>query len=127
MRITISEISGDGTVVSFSHDTGRADAVWRGDESPRLGEMIVDWAVPGRFWWQDDLRVRPARGVVLDLRDQQHPVTGTAVAFDDRGVLTLRIGDGHVLVDTNGKAPRILIGETVEVDSPLIEVSPTGR
>lgn len=127
MRITIHEISTDGTVVSFSHDSGRADGVWHGDTPPQLGSLDVEWAVPGRFWWEDDLRVRPAQGGVIDLRDQQHPVTGKAVAYDDRGVLTLQIGDGLVLVETNGKAPRSLIGETVEVDSPLIEIFPTKR
>ncbi|MDO9354874.1 MAG: hypothetical protein Q7T55_14345 [Solirubrobacteraceae bacterium] len=127
MRITITEISADATVVRFTHDSGSADGVWLGQRPPQLGATDVDWSVPGRFWWQDDLRVRPARGGVIDLADASHPVTGTAVAYDDRGVLTLQIGDSRVLVDTNGKAPQQLIGETVEVDSMLIELTPTGE
>lgn len=127
MRITIDEISADGAVVRFTHDAGRTDGVWRGEGPARVGPAEVEWAVPGRFWWQDDLRVRPAQGGVLDLRDEEHPVTGTAVAFDAAaGVLTLEISGGLVLVDTNGDAPADLIGQTVEVDSPLIELFPSG-
>jgi hypothetical protein len=127
MRITINEISGDGTVVHFTHDSGAADGVWLGQRAPQLGETEVDWSIPGRFWWQDDLRVRPASGGVVDLTDESRPVVGTAVAFDDRGVLTLRIGDSQVQVDTNGKAPQQLIGEIIEVDSMLIELTPAGE
>lgn len=126
MKITIDEITEDGTVVRFTHDTGRADGIWRGERPPRPGPIDVEWAVPGRFWWQDDLRVRPEQGGVVDLRDDAHPVTGRVVAMDEAmGVLTLQIGDGHVLVDTNGPAPAGLVGQTVEVDSPLIEIFPT--
>lgn len=126
MRITINEVSPDGTVVQFAYDGGRADGVWLGPATPVPGEFEVDWQVPGRFYWGDDIRVRDARRAVLflDARDEVLPLIGHVVAIDAAGMLTLGVGGEPITIATAGTPPIGIVGQTVEVDGVLIEVTP---
>lgn len=129
MRITINEISADGTVVQFTHDRGRLDGVWRGNGAPALGAADVHVDVPGRYWWEDDIRIRDGRRTVISLDPADHalPLIGEVVVVDDAGVLTLQVGDDQVHVQTAGKVPAAITGQTVEVDGALIELAPAAR
>jgi hypothetical protein len=124
MRITIDEISADGGIVHFIHDGGRADGVWRGDHAPQTGSVEVDLAIPGSFWWEQDIRIVPAGGGVIDLRDATQPLVGLVESAAGDGVIKLRIGQDLVPVGTIGDQPRDLIGRTVSLIGPLIEVTP---
>jgi hypothetical protein len=124
MRITIDEISADGAVVHFIHDGGRADGIWRGDHTPQPGPAEVDWNIPGSFWWDQDIRVVPATGGVIDLRDATQPVRGIVESDAGDGTIKLHIGDDLVTVSTIGDAPADLIGRTVALVGPLIELFP---
>lgn len=128
MRITINEVSPDGTVVQFSYDGGRADGVWLGPETPRLGDADVTWEIPGRFLWIDEIRISNPRGkiIFLDQRDDQRPLIGKALAIDPDGLLALAIGGDEVRISTLGDQPEDLIGQTIELDTPLIELTPAG-
>jgi hypothetical protein len=105
MRITIDEITGDQSVVRFTYESGHADGVWRGEGRPAVGPVDVEWAVPGRFWWDDDVRIRPIDPRAQAVRDDTLCVAGIAVGLDDRGVLSLRVADGIVEFQTGGDAP----------------------
>lgn len=128
MRITIDEVTGDGSVIRFTHEAGQADGIWRGESRAVAGPVDVEWSVPGRFWWDDDVRVRPPRSSATEGASADVlPVTGVAAGLSDEGILALHIGDGIVEIQTSGVAPTDLAGQTVEVDSPLIEVFPLDR
>ncbi|MEN0013971.1 MAG: hypothetical protein AAGC46_11435 [Solirubrobacteraceae bacterium] len=127
MRITIDEITGDGSVVRFSFESGHADGVWRGESRPQVGPADVDWAIAGRFWWGDDVRVRPLDPRAQAVRDDTLSVAGLAMGLTPEGVLSLQIAGVVVDLQTGGDAPAGLLGAVVEVDSPLIELFPLAR
>lgn len=124
MRITIDEITGDQSVVRFSFETGHADGIWRGDGRPSVGPVDVEWQVPGRFFWDDDVRIRPVDPRAQAVRDDVLSIAGIAMGLTGDGVLSVRVADGVVEFQTAGKAPVGLVGSVIEVDSPLIELFP---
>lgn len=121
MRITIDEVTGDGSVIRFTHEAGSADGVWRGAGRPAVGPADVELSVPGRLWWEDDIRLAvPGAGPAAEVL----AVTGQVVDVSGEGVLSLRLGDGTLEVQTGGTPPPGVVGQRVVLESPLIEVTP---
>jgi hypothetical protein len=109
--------------VRFRSVGGEAVARWADADPPTGGTFAVEVDVPGALDWTD---IGLPAGAEPGLRQDgdRTTITGTVEGLDELGVLTVRIPDGHVLLDTTGEAPTEIVGRTVRLTVPDLELSP---
>jgi len=112
VKVVIESV--DGHRVSFSCTAGRAEARWVGDGPPTVGEHEVAVEVSGTVAATDATEtLEPGR------------LVARVEAIDDDGVVTLRLGDGLVVLDEAG--PATIVGRFVEVGQARFELFPVRR
>jgi hypothetical protein len=114
-----------GDLVTFRCEVGDGVGCWCGSTVQAEGiEVDVELDVRGEVDWSD-IEVVDDVAASMTTRDRETEIRGPVSEFNEDGVLTLRLGDGEIRLDTTGQPPgRRPIGVRVMV--PVIEVFPTG-
>jgi hypothetical protein len=124
VRIEASD-DADSPSVSFTSPAGHGTAVWRGRTRPDRGDHDVELEVPGSLQWGRDVREHGGPAAAIQQTDSGYKLTGRALSLDG-DVLVMDVGGGIVMLDVEGDPPADVTGRTLEVDTPVLELHPTG-
>ena len=101
----------------------RAAGRWMSDAAHQPGPVNVELEFRDDFAWDRTIRV-VAAAPSLATSAGRTIVVATVLDAEANGVLTLRIGDGIVVVSTIGEPPSGLPGATVELTADEVELYP---
>jgi len=127
MRVALSKVlGGDPPTVVVTAPGVSGGGLWRSETPPvATTEVDVELEVPGQIDWTEILAVRDLPGHLVPA-DDELLLQGVVEDVDQEGVLTLRIADAVVLVETIGEPPLGVVGEHVAMLARHTEIYPTG-
>jgi hypothetical protein len=126
MRVRIDQSADARTqAVPFSSSVGRSAGIWRSDTPPDPGEYDVELEIPGTLRWEHEIHPGVGPGPGLGETPDAYLVTGRVVNLEPDGSLTLDVDGSVVMVDTDGSLPAGMVGELVELHTPVLELYPT--
>ncbi|GEA86041.1 MAG: hypothetical protein NVV70_14810 [Cellulomonas sp.] len=127
MRVVLQKVlGGDPPNVVVTAPGLSGDGLWRGDSPPVAGaEVDIELEVPRIIGWTE---IMVARDLPRDVRpaDGELLLQGIVEDVDQEGVLTLRIADEVVLIETVGEPPLGVVGQHVAMFAQRSELYPTG-
>lgn len=114
----------EGGFVAVAGIGFHGSATWLGPAETAGAQVDVELQIRDEVDWKDVIVVSAA-GEHAD-RDVGLVVRGVVDDVDQYGVLTLRVADGVVLIDTRGEPPLGVVGRTVRFAVRDVEIVPTG-
>lgn len=126
MLITlVTEARHQGAPVVFRGDGFSGSATWLGS-AKEVGALVdVELQIRDEVDW-DDIVAGHEGASTVGRDDEEGLLIGAVEDLDQDGVLTLRIADGVVLIDTTGEPPLEVVGRTVRMVVRDVEIVPTG-
>lgn len=127
MRVVLSKVlGGDPPTVLVTAPGVSGGGLWRGETPPVAAtEVDIELEVPGQIDWMEILVARELPGHLLPA-ESELLLQGVVEDVDQDGVLTLRIADAVLLVETIGEPPLGVVGEHVAMLARHTEIYPTG-
>jgi len=126
MRITLLEpVSRDGNA-SFALDGTHCVGLWRGRSQPAGVRLDIELTIEDSFAWEQlDLDGEPGAPLSLDGLDIR--IRGVIEDIDDDGMLTVRVSQGLVMIETIGSPPdRNPVGRRIGLTTSTLEIYPVG-
>lgn len=122
MKILLSSPARPGERVEVIGEGVTGPVLWRGAPTERLVPVDVEFTIDEDLKWK-----HVHRGQARPDADRVR-IAGVVQSIDDRGVVTLAVqGGGLLLFGTTGRKPwRSMLGETVTVYARSVTAFPTG-
>lgn len=110
-------------IVAVQTSLGPLRVVWEGEQAPTGGAHDVELDIPAILEWGREIW-RASDGVPEDHPSRAQRLSGKLLELDEVGVATIRVPDGHLLVETFGDPPLGTVGEEVELEPPAVHAFP---
>lgn len=123
--VLLETASRSGDLVSFRGQAGSGLGYWRGSVAQSMDvEVDVEIDIAGGVDWSD-IEIVDEPTASMAIRNREMEIQGPVSELNEDGVLSLRLGDGEIRLDTTGQPPtRQPLG--VRVILAPVEIYPTG-
>lgn len=120
----VTDARHEGAPVAVTGAGFQGRARWLGRPEKAGAQVDVELQIRDEVDWQDVVLVSEA-AVLVDRDGTDLVMRGVVDDLDKDGVLTLRLADGVVLIDTRGEAPLGVVGRVVRIGVRDVEIVPT--
>lgn len=126
MRVVLlRSVSQMGDLVPFRAQVGHGMGRWKDSAAQASGEEIdveIDFVEPVDW---SDIEIVEVADSAMEIRSQGTEIRGVVSDLNEDGVLTLRLGDGEMRLDTTGEPPTTCL-TAVRLTLDVVEIYPTG-
>lgn len=126
MKIKIENIvdEGDEIWIIFSSEYGSLSAFWEGDKPATNETYNVELEVDSDFVWEENIYKAMGNETRIEFKGGVYTIYGKAINLEEDGCLSVSLGDGVILLDTEN-VPKDISG-LIECKAFNLKLYPTG-